>query len=97
MVRDRREKSDRFFKDRTQKKKKKDLKDKIFKKKYCRFCLDKVDKIDYKDVARLKKFITEKGKILPSRITGNCASHQRQVAMAIKRARFIALLPYVAE
>lgn len=96
MVKDRSNRSDRF-KDRTQKKKKKDLKEKFFKKKYCRFCVDKVDKIDYKDVARLKKIITEKGKILPSRISGNCASHQRQVAMAIKRARFIALLPYVAE
>ncbi len=71
---------------------------KIFKKKFCRFCIDKQRQdIDYKDVERLKKFITERGKILPSRITGNCARHQRMVASAIKRARYIALLPFVAE
>jgi small subunit ribosomal protein S18 len=73
-------------------------KDKLFfKKKYCRFCADKIDLIDYKDVIRLKKFTTEKGKILPSRITGNCATHQRRIAEAIKMARFMALLPYVGE
>ena len=69
----------------------------FFRKKFCKFCKDKVDQIDYKDVARLRRFITEKGKIMPSRITGNCAGHQRMIAAAIKRARYIALLPYVAE
>lgn len=76
---------------------KRSSKEKFFRKKVCRFCLDKVDKIDYKDIPRLKRFVSEKGKILPSRITGNCAKHQRRVASAVKRARYIALLPYVGE
>ena len=59
--------------------------------------MDKVDTIDYKDILKLKRFVTEKGKILPNRITGNCAKHQRRVAVAIKRARYVALLPYVGE
>ena len=67
------------------------------RKRKCRFCMDKVAEIDYRDVGLLRKMITEKGKILPSRITGSCAKHQRRLATAIKRARFIALLPYVAE
>jgi small subunit ribosomal protein S18 len=67
------------------------------RKKKCRFCVDKVTDIDYKDVGMLRKMITEKGKILPSRITGTCAKHQRRLTIAIKRARFVALLPYVAE
>lgn len=67
------------------------------RKKKCRFCMEKVAAIDYKDVGLLRKMITEKGKILPSRITGTCARHQRRLATAIKHARFIALLPYVAE
>ncbi|MCR5757862.1 MAG: 30S ribosomal protein S18, partial [Selenomonas sp.] len=58
---------------------------------------DKVEHIDYKDVAKLRRFITERGKILPRRISGNCAKHQRQVTVAIKRARNIALLPFTAE
>ena len=65
--------------------------------KVCSFCVDKVDHIDYKDVAKLRRFITERGKILPRRISGNCAKHQRQVTVAIKRARNIALLPFTAE
>lgn len=69
----------------------------VKKKKVCSFCVDKVNDIDYKDVARLRKFITERGKILPRRITGNCAKHQRQLTVAIKRARNIALLPFTAE
>ena len=64
------------------------------KKKFCRFCTDKSKTIDYKDVKRLESFITERGKILSSRISGNCAKHQRIVAESIKRARFIGLLPY---
>lgn len=67
------------------------------RKKKCRFCMDKVTEIDYKDIGLLRKMITEKGKILPSRITGTCARHQRRIAIAIKRARFVALIPYVAE
>lgn len=67
------------------------------RRKVCTFCADKVTFIDYKDVARLKKYITERGKILPRRVTGNCASHQRGLTAAIKRSRDIALMPYVIE
>ncbi|HHW47217.1 MAG TPA: 30S ribosomal protein S18 [Clostridiaceae bacterium] len=67
------------------------------RKKVCSFCVDKIAEIDYKDVARLRKFISERGKILPRRISGNCAKHQRQMTVAIKRARHIALLPYTAD
>ena len=67
------------------------------RKKVCSFCVDKVDHIDYKDAGTLRRFITERGKILPRRISGNCAKHQRQVTLAIKRARNIALLPFTAE
>jgi small subunit ribosomal protein S18 len=67
------------------------------RRRICAFCVDKVDHIDYKDVFKLRKYITERGKILPRRISGNCAKHQRQVTLAIKRARHIALLPYTAE
>ena len=68
----------------------------FFKKKVCRFCVQKL-KIDYKDADALRRFITERGKILPRRITGTCAKHQRALAVAIKQARIIALLPFVAE
>ena len=67
------------------------------KKKVCVFCVDKVEHIDYKDTARLRRYITERGKIVPRRISGNCAKHQRQLTIAVKRARQIALLPFVAE
>jgi len=67
-----------------------------FRKKVCRFCANKA-KIDYKDADALRRFMTERGKILPRRITGTCAKHQREVAKAIKRARSICLLPYVAD
>ncbi len=67
------------------------------KKKVCMFCVDKVDHIDYKDTAKLRRYVTERGKIVPRRISGNCAKHQRQLTTAIKRARIIALLPFVAE
>ena len=67
------------------------------KKKVCSFCVDKVEQIDYKDVPRLRRYITERGKILPRRISGNCAKHQRQMTLAVKRARNIALLPFTAE
>lgn len=69
----------------------------VKKKKVCSFCMDKVDQIDYKEYGRLRKYITERGKILPRRITGNCAKHQRQLTVAIKRARTVALLPFTAE
>ncbi len=68
----------------------------FFKKKVCKFCNQKL-KIDYKDADVLRRFITERGKILPRRITGTCAKHQRALAVAIKRARMIALLPFVAD
>ena len=67
------------------------------RKKVCQFCVDKVEAIDYKDVARLRRFISERAKILPRRVTGTCARHQRGLTVAIKRARHIALLPYVAD
>ena len=65
------------------------------RKKVCIFCQDKVEYIDYKDAAKLRKFISERGKILPRRISGTCAKHQRDLQNAIKRARHMALLPYV--
>ena len=67
------------------------------RRKVCAFCVDKVDVIDYKDIAKLKKYITEKGKILPRRMTGVCAQHQRTLASAIKRARLADLLPFKGE
>ena len=67
------------------------------RKKVCAFCVDKVEAIDYKDVAKLKKYVTEKGKILPRRMTGVCAQHQRALAKAIKRARVMGLLPFKGE
>ena len=67
------------------------------RKKVCQFCSDKTEVIDYKDVEKLKKYVTERGKILPKRITGTCAMHQREVTTAIKRARIVALLPYTAD
>ena len=70
---------------------------KLPRKKVCVFCQEKVDAIDYKDVNRLKKFITEGGKILPRRMSGTCAAHQRLLATAIKRARIAALLPFKGE
>ena len=67
------------------------------RRKVCQFCVDKIEHIDYKDLARLRRFVTERGKILPRRMSGNCAKHQRQLSIAIKRARHIALLPYSAD
>jgi len=65
------------------------------RKKVCAFCANKNEKIDYKDVAKLRKFISERGKILPRRITGTCSMHQRDITTAIKRARHLSLLPYI--
>lgn len=67
------------------------------KKKVCAFCVDKAESIDYKDINKIRKYVTERGKILPRRISGNCAKHQRQLTDAIKRARNIALLPFTTE
>jgi small subunit ribosomal protein S18 len=64
------------------------------KKKICQFCKDKVDHIDYKDANTLRKYVSERGKIRSRRVTGNCVQHQRDVAMAVKNAREMALLPY---
>ena len=68
----------------------------FFRKKVCKLCAEKLEAIDYKDTQRLQKFITERGKITPSRISGLCARHQRKLAVAIKRARHAALLPFTA-
>lgn len=67
------------------------------KKKVCAFCAEKAETIDYKDVAKLRKYVTERGKILPRRISGTCAKHQRELTVAIKRARNLALLPYTLD
>ena len=67
------------------------------RRKVCQFCVDKVESIDYKDIAKLRKFMSERAKILPKRATGTCAKHQRMLTEAIKRARQIALLPYVTD
>lgn len=67
------------------------------RKKVCVFCGKENNEIDYKDVNKLKRYVSERGKILPRRITGNCAKHQRALTVAIKRARHISLMPYIAE
>lgn len=67
------------------------------KRKNCMFCSEKTSVIDYKDLGRLRRFVTERGKILPRRVSGNCARHQRVLATAVKRARELALLPYTSE
>ena len=67
------------------------------RKKTCQFCVDKVTDIDYKDVAKLRRYLTERAKIVPRRMSGNCAKHQRQLTTAIKRARIIALLPFTTD
>lgn len=67
------------------------------RKKVCGFCVDRVENIDYKDIARLRRYMSERGKILPRRVTGTCARHQRELTVAIKRARHLALLPYTAD
>ncbi len=64
------------------------------RQKVCNFCVDKIKQVDYKDVGRLRRYLTDRGKILPRRITGNCASHQRQLSRSIKRSRQMALMPY---
>lgn len=70
---------------------------KKLRKKVCMFCADRIEKIDYKDLAKLRKCMTERAKILPRRVTGTCAYHQRELTVAVKRARHIALLSYVSD
>jgi len=67
------------------------------RQKVCKFCVDKVGHVDYKDVRRLRSFVTDRGRIIPRRISGTCAPHQRELTVAVKRARNIALLPFVAD
>ena len=67
------------------------------RKKVCAFCMDKIEVIDYKDVPRLRRFLSDRAKIIPRRVTGICARHQRQLTVAVKRARHVAFLPYVGE
>lgn len=67
------------------------------RKKVCAFCVDKIQVVDYKDAGRLKRYMSERGKILPRRVSGNCARHQRQLTVSIKRARHIALLPFTID
>ncbi|HOJ47846.1 MAG TPA: 30S ribosomal protein S18 [Bacillota bacterium] len=67
------------------------------KKKVCAFCTEKIEVIDYKDIPRLRKNLSERAKILPRRVTGTCAKHQRQLTIAVKRARHLALIPYIAD
>lgn len=91
-----------MFKPKPMERRKRDKKDtikkkRIFKKRPCRFCIDKVAGIDYLDYHKFQKLLTERGKIVPSRISGNCAKHQRQLAKAVRKARVMALLPFVAE
>lgn len=67
------------------------------KRRVCSYCVDHIDHVDYKEAGRLRRFTSERGKLLPRRITGNCARHQRQLTVAVKRARILALLPFVVE
>ncbi len=67
------------------------------RKKVCAFCVDKVEVIDYKDISKLRRFVSERAKILPRRVTGTCARHQRELTVAIKRARYLALMPYTSD
>ena len=67
------------------------------RKKVCAFCVDKAEHIDYKDVAKLRRYLSERAKIVPRRVTGTCARHQRELTIAIKRARHLALLPYISD
>ena len=67
------------------------------RKKVCAFCMDKIKNIDYKDVPRLKRYLSDRAKIIPRRVTGTCARHQRQLTVAVKRARHVAFLPYVGD
>ena len=73
------------------------MRDRRPNRKVCAFCVDKIEEIDYKDVPRLRRYLSERAKIVPRRVTGTCARHQRQLTVAIKRARHLALLPYISD
>ena len=75
----------------------KDRESRGFKKKYCKLCLEKVGYVDYKDEKRLGRFITDRGKIVPRRVSGTCSRHQKQITTAVKRARILALLPFASD
>lgn len=83
--------------DRNDREDRKDFRFRKPKKKVCQFCVDKDESIDYKDLNKLKRYISERGKILPRRVTGTCSKHQRDLTTSIKRARQISLLPYVSD
>ncbi len=87
---------DRGGRDRDDRRSKRDDRQRKGRKKYCQFCADKVSYIDYKDVALLRRYMSDRGKIRARRVTGNCSQHQRLVATAVKNAREMALLPYTA-
>lgn len=72
-------------------------KNRKMRKKVCSFCVDRVENIDYKDVAKLRRYVSERAKILPRRVTGTCACHQRKLTRAIKRARHLALMPFTSD
>lgn len=76
--------------------KEKDREKRPFRRKSCKFCSEKVERVDFRETGRLAKYTSERGKILPRRVSGACARHQRQLASAVKRARGLALMPYVA-
>lgn len=78
-------------------KKKRPRKNIIYRKKFCMFCKEKIEEIDYKDAVKLSRFTTERGKITPRRVSGVCARHQRRLACSIKRARYIALMPFIKQ
>lgn len=67
------------------------------RKKVCAFCVDRVETIDYKDISKLRRYLSERAKILPRRVTGTCARHQRELTVSIKRARYLALIPYTSD
>ena len=74
-----------------------DRRNRTSRTKVCAFCMDKIENIDYKDVPRLKRYLSDRAKIIPRRVTGTCARHQRQLTVAVKRARHVAFLPYVGD
>ena len=80
-----------------EKKERKERESKSFKRKYCKLCIEKVGYVDYKDDKRLGRFITDRGKIVPRRVSGTCSRHQKQITVAVKRARILALLPFTSD
>lgn len=84
-------------KERVERTDRRDRKSRKSRKKVCAFCMDKIEHIDYKDVPRLRRYLSDRAKIIPRRVTGTCARHQRQLTVAVKRARHLAFLPYVGD